>query len=188
MDQIDLLRLVAQTLDRLGVRYAVVGSYASGAWGEPRLTQDIDIVVDLDVIDVQLLCDAFGSQEFYLSKAAAQEAVERSSQFNLLHPASGNKVDFMIAGDTNWARTQLDRAVAAPLLSDMTISVASPEDVILGKLVYYREGGSEKHIRDITGILAIKAVEVDLSYIAHHAKELGVAEEWQSILDKLGIN
>lgn len=188
MDQIGLLRLAADTLDRLGIRYALVGSYASSAWGEPRMTHDIDIVIEADVFDVRRLCEAFSTDEFYISKSAAEEAVQRKSQFNLLCPTSGDKIDFMIAGTSDWARTQLDRSVRAPLLPDREVLVASPEDVILGKLIYYKDGGSEKHVRDITGILTAGAVDIDRDYLAHHAKELGVEEEWRSILEKLNLS
>jgi hypothetical protein len=182
MDQLDLLRLVAETLDRLGIRYAVVGSFASGAWGEPRMTHDIDVVVELDVFDAQLICNAFGADEFYVSSTAAQEAVQSGRQFNLLHPATGNKVDFMVADDSDWARAQLDRCTLAPLVPDRMIRVASPEDVILGKLLYYSEGGSEKHLRDITGILRTQAVPIDYEYLEENVWRLGVNEEWQSVL------
>lgn len=187
MDQLDLLRQVSETLEQLQVRYAVVGSFASGAWGEPRLTHDIDIVVDLDVFDARLLCRAFGPPDFYVSTTAAEEAVEAKSQFNLIHPASGNKIDFMIAGESDWIHNQLTRAIRANLLPDRKISVAQAEDVILGKLIYYRDGGSEKHIRDITGILETGVVDIDHAYLSKHAQALGVVEEWQSILRKLGI-
>lgn len=152
------------------------------------MTNDIDVVVELDPFDAQAICNAFGADEFYISATAAHEAVEASGQFNLLHPASGNKIDFMVVADAGWARSQLDRSVEAPLLPDRSIRVARPEDVILGKLLYYREGGSEKHIRDINGILTSGAVEVDHDYLDGKVQELGVADEWQSILDKLGMD
>ncbi len=187
MEQLDLLRLVIQTLDKLDVEYAVVGSFASGAWGEPRLTNDIDIVVRADVFDAMRLCDAFSSDEFYVSKTAAKEAVESLGQFNLVHPASNNKVDFMLVGSTTWNDAQLSRRLLAPIFSDLNAYVATPEDVILGKLVYYKEGGSEKHVRDITGILTAEAVVVDREYLDKMARQLGVDEEWKSILDMNGI-
>lgn len=71
------------------------------------------------------------------------------------------------------------------MLPDRLVQVASPEDVILGKLVYYREGGSDKHLRDITGILLTNAVVIDRVYIDSQAAALGVDEEWRSILNKL---
>ena len=188
MDQLDLLRLAADTLDRLDVRYAVVGSFASGAWGEPRLTQDIDVVVEIDVFDAESICNAFGSAEFYVSKTAAHEAVSARGQFNLLHPASGNKIDFMIADDSPWSRAQLERRVLAPLLPDRGVYVATAEDVILGKLQYYQVGGSDKHLRDITGILLTDVDSIDYDYLGRYAAELQVDEEWQSILQRLDID
>ncbi|MEM6331401.1 MAG: hypothetical protein AAF790_14300, partial [Planctomycetota bacterium] len=187
MQQLDLLRLVVQTLERLGIEYAIVGSFASGAWGEPRFTEDIDIVVRCDIFDAQSLCDAFPQEDFYVSKTAAAEAVESHGQFNLIHPATCNKVDFMLVGSTEWNDAQLQRRRAAPIFPDLHAYIASPEDVILGKLLYYRDGGSEKHIRDITGVLTTGAVELDRAYLDHHARGLGVEEEWRSILTKLGL-
>lgn len=186
MDQVDLLRLVTETLERLNITYAVVGSYASGAWGEPRMTLDIDIVAAITQSDVDLLCKAFDSEDFYLSRSAMLEAIEHQTQFNLVHPASANKVDFMTPGNTQWAQQQLSRALDAPLLNDCSVKVATPEDVILGKLLYFQEGGSEKHVRDITGILTTEAVELDTDYLERWCKQLGVLGEWDSILAKLG--
>lgn len=63
--------------------------------------------------------------------------------------------------------------------------MASPEDVILGKMVYYREGGSEKHLRDITGILRISDDIVDRDYVADFAKQLGLADIWDAVLERM---
>ena len=185
MEQTDLLRIAVQTLERLGVSYAIVGSFASGTWGESRFTQDIDIVIDLKSSQVGPLCGAFSEPDFYVSEATAQEAVRQRGQFNVIHPASGNKIDFMIAGETPWAVVQLQRSKRVPLFTDLDANVATPEDVILGKLVYYREGGSEKHLRDISGILMISGDSVDRSYIRQFAATLGVAEIWQAVLERV---
>jgi hypothetical protein len=93
----------------------------------------------------------------------------------------------MVVGSTAWNESQLARRRLARVFPDRECYVASPEDTILGKLVYYREGGSEKHVRDITGILTVGLVTIDRGYLEHHAAKLGVTNEWQSILDKLGI-
>ena len=182
MEQTDLLRKTVEILDSLGVPYAVVGSFASGAWGEPRLTQDIDIVVDLNPAQVGPLCEAFPDPEFYVSRPAALEAVAKRDQFNIIHPASGNNIDFMIAGRTAWALAQLRRRVCVAVFPDINVSLAAPDDVILGKLVYYHEGRSEKHLRDIAGILRISGEAVDREYVARFAVELGVADVWKSVL------
>jgi hypothetical protein len=181
VDQSDLLKYAAEQLQRLGIQYAVVGSFASGVWGESRFTQDIDIIVDLRQAHVPLLCTAFPSPEFYVSSAAASEAVANGSQFNVINPSSGNKIDFMIAGPKSWVVAQLDRCKSVPVFPDVNVKVAAPEDVILGKLIYYGEGGSEKHLRDIIGILKNSDILIDHEYISAHAAKLGMLEMWEAM-------
>lgn len=185
MDQAELLRYTVLALDRLGIPYAIVGSFASGIWGEPRFTQDIDILIQLSVEQVKQLCNEFPCSDFYVSESAAQAAVIQPGQFNVIHPASGNKIDFMIAGNDVWSTQQLNRRKQLQVFADHTASVAAPEDVILGKLVYYHEGGSDKHLRDIAGILQISGNLVDRDYVAKFVTELGVGDIWQAVLSRV---
>ncbi len=186
MEQPELLTYVIDVLEDLRIPYMVVGSVASGAYGEPRLTNDIDIVVDLRPELVRRLCAAFPPGEFYVSDDAATEAVQRCSQFNVIHPTSGNKVDFMVARPDAWGRTQLSRRRRVRLLPDRDGYAARPEDVIISKMDYYREGGSEKHLRDIAGILKVSDDDVDREYVARWAEQLGLTEVWQAVLRRLG--
>lgn len=186
MDQAELLREVIEVLERLGVPYLLVGSIASGVYGEPRLTQDIDVVVDLRPGQVPALCEAFPSPDYYVSREAALQAVHQPGQFNVIHPTSGNKIDFMVAGSGAWDRQQFVRRRRVEVLPHRQGFLAAPEDVILAKMQYYREGGSEKHLRDITGILKVSGEMVDRDYVARWAGELGVTEIWQAILRRVG--
>lgn len=181
MDQTDLLKFLVENLERLGLPYAIVGSFASGIWGESRFTQDIDVVVNPSLEEVELLCGAFSSPEFYVSLSAAQEAVKHQSQFNVIHLDSGNKIDFMLADGSAWNNSQLDRRQEVVLFEDQHGFVAAPEDVILGKLVYHREGGSDKHLRDIAGIIKISGDKLDLGYLENNARDLQVFDTWQAI-------
>jgi len=186
VEQIDLLRRVIEVLEAQNITYMIVGSIASGAHGEPRFTRDIDIVVALPPRQVGPLCDAFPPDEYYVSRDAALEAVRRRGQFNVIHPASGNKIDFMLARNDPWSRTQLSRRWKMHVLTDREAAVAAPEDVIISKMASYREGGSEKHLRDITGILKVSGDDVDRAYVAHWADELGLTTIWRAILRRLG--
>jgi hypothetical protein len=183
VEQSDLLRYAVERLDEGGLVYAIVGSFASGAYGEPRFTQDIDILVDLQARHVEEICHSFPDPEFYVSRDAVQAAVSRRGQFNVIHPTSGNKIDFMLTGTDVWQVNQLARRQEVPILPDRTVYLASPEDVILGKLAYYNKGGSEKHLRDITGILSVQVV--DREFVARFADHLGVTEIWEAILDRI---
>ena len=181
----DLLRLAIETLERLQIPYLVCGSVASGGYGEPRMTLDIDIVIDLRFGKVAELCEAFPAPEFFVSKDAAIEAIRTEKQFNVIHLASANKIDFMISRDCVWSRVQLERRQRVTLFGSVEGFAASPEDVILSKMLYYFEGGSEKHLRDITGILSIQAEKIDREYISQWATRLGVTEVWSAVLDRL---
>jgi hypothetical protein len=186
VDQADLLRYVLDALESQGVLYALVGSYASAVYGEPRFTHDIDIVVQLTLDSASRLCAAFPAPDFYVSEAAAREAVAEHSQFNVIHPTSGNKIDFMIPRNDAWGRTQLTRRTRRPILPDRDAFVAAPEDVILGKLWYYNEGGSEKHLRDIAAMLQTSGDLIDMIYVDKWARKLGYAVHWRLIVDRLG--
>ncbi|MCX7426353.1 MAG: hypothetical protein NTW96_12115 [Planctomycetia bacterium] len=185
MEQNELLRRVVDILEEQGITYLLVGSLASGVYGEPRLTHDIDVVVDLRPEQVARLCDAFPAPDYYVSEKAAREAVAGGRQFNVIHPASGNKIDFMIARRDAWGRSQIDRRRREQILPGRPGYTAAPEDVIVGKLWYYREGGSEKHLRDIAAMLQVSGDEIDKNYIDHWTRQLGLAEQWRAVLDRL---
>lgn len=185
MTQIELLRYVVRTLERLEIPYAIVGSFASGIWGEPRMTLDIDVVVQLISGQTIGLVDAFPPGEFYVSRTAVDEAARAHGQFNVIHPTSGNKVDFMVVGGTSWAASQIARRRRVQLLPDLAGDVAAPDDVILGKLMYYCEGGSEKHLRDIAGIMKRSGELVDREYVERFAPDFGAANIWSELLREI---
>ncbi len=187
MEQIDLLRRLIELLEGLDITYMVVGSLASGAYGEPRLTQSIDVVVDLLPGQVARLCAAFPESRYYVNPVAAMEAVRRSGQFNVIHPASGIKIDFIIARRDPWSRAQISRRQRVGVLPDRDGFLASPEDIIISKMQYYRQGGSEKHLRDIAGIMRVSGEDLETDYVERWAEELGLMEIWQAILRRLKL-
>src|SRR5215831_9835641 len=96
----ELMQIVADFFETHRIPYRVVGSMASMAYGEPRFTNDVDMVAELKQEHVAVLCAAFPAPDFYVSETAAREAVARRSQFNIIHPASGLKVDVIVPPDT----------------------------------------------------------------------------------------
>ncbi len=188
MEQIELIRRAVRTLDTFAIPYALVGSWGSGIYGEPRFTRDIDIVLDLNLALVPQFCAAFPTSEFYLSEAAVRDAVRTRFQFNLIHPESGNKIDFILTRPESWNRRQLERRRRIELrLADEAfgVYVAAPEDVILGKLWYFAEGGGDRHLRDIAGILRVTGHGVNRADVERWATELGYLEIWQQIVAKV---
>ena len=155
------------------------------AYGEPRLTNDIDLVAGLEVIDIPAFARAFPPEDFYLSEEAVREAVLRRGQFNIIHPGSGLKVDVMIRKDTPFDRSRFARARMIRPVETYEARFASPEDVILKKMEYFREGGSEKHLRDIASMLTISAGEIDRGYIEQWVATLGLTAIWEAVEQRL---
>ncbi|HTN76923.1 MAG TPA: hypothetical protein VL096_16810, partial [Pirellulaceae bacterium] len=108
-----------------------------------------------------------------------EQAIRNRSMFNIIHTASGNKLDFMLARHDAWGYEQLARRQRVFLTPELEGYVASPEDVIIGKLWYYTEGESEKHLGDIAGILRATHITIDRDYISRFADQLGFASAWQ---------
>lgn len=187
MKQTEFLKRALEVLDALQIPYAIVGSWASGFWGDPRMTRDIDVVVRINVDHVPLMLACFPAPEFYVSRPAMEEAIRLATQFNVIHPTSANKIDFMVVKQSRWGVAQLTRRRWVRITPDCEGFVAAPEDVILGKLLYYHEGGSDRHLSDIAGILAKSDEVVDRNYVRELADELGVAAEWQLVLSTTGL-
>ena len=183
MPEPDLFLLFVRPLNRAGVRYLVTGSVAAIFYGEPRLTHDVDFVVFLGSPDAARLARAFPASEFYLPPAAAiEQEISRaqSGHFNLIHLDTGFKADFYLTGKDElnaWA-FRLKRAVQ---FETETVMLAPPEYVILRKLEYFRDGGSEKHLRDIRSMLAVSGDQIDRAALDHWLEERGLREQWRLV-------
>jgi hypothetical protein len=188
VEQLELLKHAVATLEALGVPYVVVGSWGSGIYGEPRFTRDIDIVLDLQQSAIEAFCSAFPDSDYYLSADSVRDAIARRFQFNVLHPATGNKIDFIMTGAGAWSAGQLKRArtvVVGTAEAAFSANIAAPEDVIIGKLWYYSAGGGDRHLRDIAGILRVTGAGVDRAEVERWARELGYLEIWEAIVAKV---
>jgi len=185
MEQDELLQRTVETLERLNLTYLVTGSMATILYGEPRFTNDIDIVVQLSAKRIGDFVQAFPSDEFYLDDELIRQAVESRGQFNVLHPASGLKIDVIIPEMDDFDRSRFTRARRVRPANDYEATFASAEDVIVKKLQFHAEGGSDKHLRDIASVLRISGADLDRDYVTEWADRLGVREIWDLILDQL---
>jgi hypothetical protein len=185
MEQFDLLKHLATALDAMHIPYLLTGSMATIAYGEPRFTQDIDVVVAMTPAQVPAFCAAFAAPDFYCPQEAVEQAVRQRFQFNILHPASGLKVDVILATDSEFDRSRFGRATRLPVGKDFEATFAAPEDVIIKKLQYFQEGASEKHLRDIAGMLKVQANRIDRAYLADWIGRFGLQAQWQLIVNRL---
>jgi hypothetical protein len=145
------------------------------------LTNDIDIVVDLPAGRVPEFCEVPGSA-FYADADMVSRAVAAGRSFNLIHLASAYKFDLFPAGNDTFSRSELARrefmADRVAGLESIEILVASPEDTILAKLVWFRKGGeiSDRQWSDILGIIKVRSDRLDREYLKKWAGVLGVSD------------
>jgi hypothetical protein len=181
----DALHRVVEILERLDIPYAIGGSLASMAYGEPRYTMDIDVLVQLSIADLHRLIPEFPSEEYYVSEEAARDAVGRRGQFNIIPMGSAVKIDVYVAGDPI-ALGQISSARRMPISDAATANFSAPEELIIKKLQFYSGGGSEKHLRDIAAMLKISGDRIDRERVGSLAAALGLEDVWMAIITKLG--
>jgi len=176
-DPVAVAVIVGSKLDELGVPYVVGGSFASSLHGEPRSTNDVDVVADLDQATVLLFVKSLG-EAFYVDAPAATEAVRAGGSFNVVHIESAVKVDFFVAGTDPLDRERLRRRLAVSAADNQaTLYVDTAEDVVLRKLEWYRRGGetSERQWRDVVAVLRVQR-QMDNEYLRRWADRLGIAD------------
>jgi hypothetical protein len=149
----------------------LTGSMASNYYGTPRLTHDIDIVLQIKENQVSILFKMF-SADHYLSAEAMRQAISDKSTFNLLDPASGMKIDFWLVKDDTYHQQAFARKRKVSFLGQ-EMMICSPEDLIIAKTLWAkRSGGSSKQMADIEGIKAMQGDSLDQEYLGSWLKEL----------------
>lgn len=176
-DVIEITLHLAATFERLRVAYLVGGSLASSLHGIPRATQDVDLVAALRLADVAPLITALEG-EFYLDPPAIREAVRQRASFNVIHLATMFKADIFVAGDDRVAREEMARRQRFVIHEEprQELVVASPEDIIIQKLHWFRLGDeiSERQWADALGVIKVQGPHLDRGYLARLARMMGV--------------
>jgi hypothetical protein len=177
---IDLFATFTTRLESAGITYMVTGSVAAMIYGEPRLTHDVDLVIALDAKAAAGFAALFPDEDFYCPPV---EVLELEAQrglhghFNVIEHRTGFKADVYLVGRDPLHRWALDR-VRVLQHDGLPLRVAPPEYVILRKLEFLRDGGSERHIRDIQGMLRHIADDLDVIALDALVKSRGLAPEW----------
>ncbi len=189
-DPIAVALVVAEVLEQLGVPYLIGGSVASSVWGEPRATEDVDMVADLRKEHVARLVAAL-QDEFYIAEEAVRQAVERGTCFNVIHLKRIQKVDVFVAQQDGLGREEMRRRQRIPLAAnpDRSAFLATPEDTVLQKLAWYRKGdeASDRQWRDVLGVLKVQAGRLDRPYLLHWARESGLETLLRRAMTETGL-
>lgn len=183
MPEASFFLVFTERFERINIPYMVSGSVASMIYGEPRLTFDVDIIAALQRDDIPALIDIFPSEEFYCPPPevlAVECARERRGHFNLIHHVSGFKADIYVSVNDPLHRWGLAHTRRMSV-GKRSVIIAPPEYVIVRKLEYYREGRSEKHIRDIESMIRVLGPTLDREMLHQLLLEQDLDAEWRRI-------
>lgn len=167
---------IAQALDSVGVPYVIVGSYASSSLGRARATQDVDIVISLQRIQVHELARHFPEDRYYFDEQMALDALRCGSMFNVIDLESSWKADFIIAANA-LSHEEIERAWILEV-GGHSVRIATAEDTIIAKLDWSKRTGSERQLEDVAGVLMMRAGELDVGRIDAWVARLGLEPQW----------
>jgi hypothetical protein len=169
-----------RVLDELGVQYVVVGSFASSARGFQRATRDVDILAKIELDQVELIFERLTGR-YYIDRLAIRSAVINRSHFNAIHLDSMFKVDVFVPSDSDLlSQQQLSRHLPERISpdSDAVVYLATAEDTLLAKLIWYRKGNqvSDRQWADVLGIIMLQGERLDLVYLEDWAAKVDLTE------------
>ena len=178
LDVLDVALAVAQAVERAGGEYFVGGSMASSLQGEPRATNDVDFVISLPTSRLNQLRDALGD-DFEVDSDMLQDAVQRGACANIFHLPTAMKVDIFGVGGSRYDEAEFSRRRRVRVAPDgRTLVVKAPEDTVLRKLLWYRDGGgvSDRQWRDLVSVLRVSGETMSQQYLCQWAEELGIGD------------
>lgn len=179
MEQNQFLKQIVYLLEQASIPYMISGSVGSSFHGQPRATNDADIVIDPTREQLLAFITSLGS-DFYVSQPAALQALEHYAMFNIIGIQSGYKADMIIRKKRPFSQQEFQRKIRSDLFG-VSAYILSPEDSILSKLEWSKDRHSETQFKDALGVLTVQKNRLDFAYLKKWANELGV----EAALDRL---
>ncbi|MDF0644297.1 MAG: hypothetical protein P0111_09710 [Nitrospira sp.] len=177
-DELEVLKSVTARLDAAGIPYMVTGSMAANYYATPRMTRDIDLVVELSEEDVGRVVSRF-QDEYYIDREMVRQAVENRSMFNMIHNALVVKIDCVVRKHSDYHREEFQRRCEVTV-AGQRVSMVAPEDLILSKLDWAKESRSQMQLEDVRNLL--RSVQgLDTVYLNRWAERLGLAALYREV-------
>ncbi|WP_449420138.1 hypothetical protein [Phormidium nigroviride] len=185
-DSIALAAQLHPIFESLDIPYYITGGVAAIAFGEPRTTQDLDIVISIELKDISLLAIELERIGFYVP--GLEDVISgRMQTLQVTHIESIARADLMITGNDEFDRIKFERRQQYEIPEGTEVYLASPEDLILNKLRWGKRSKSEKQWRDVLGILKVQAVSLDFDYLNYWADYLGLSEDLTLAIQESGL-
>ena len=181
LDELKVLKIVIKRLNEGAISYMISGSVAMNYFAQPRMTRDIDIVIEINENDVERIYNLF-ERDFYIDLEAVKNAVLKKEMFNIIHLTEVIKIDFIISKGREFDKTTFQRRKKIKL-DDTEMFLISIEDLVLSKLLWSKQSHSEIQLKDVKNLLQQKP---DIKYIEQWISRSGIEELWQEVLSDSG--
>jgi len=179
MTQEEVLKTVVSRLQGLRIPYMITGAIAVNYYGRPRLTHDVDLLVELQASMVEGIVTSFQS-DFYIAAVGILEALQHRTMFNAVHHHTGLKVDFWLKGGDEYDATRFQRRKKRKIFDEMMF-ITTAEDLMIIKLKRYKDSSSEKHYLDASGVYEIQRGNLDLRYMKRWLSYFSVLDLFERI-------
>ncbi|MHC4555919.1 MAG: nucleotidyltransferase [Planctomycetota bacterium] len=168
-EELEVLKIVTSRLNKAGIAYMVSGSIAANYYTIPRMTRDIDIVIELQKTDIDKFVNLFQG-DFYVNREMVTNEVSRMGIFNLIHNQYVIKVDFIIKKSSAYQDAAFSRRKEI-LIEGSPIWFISAEDLVISKLVWAKDSRSEIQLNDVRNLMET-IDNLDLKYIDNWISQL----------------
>lgn len=177
-EELEILKLTCKRLEDSKIPYMLTGSLAANFYAVPRMTRDIDIVVEILEINASKFFQIFQS-DFYIDKTSISDAIKREGMFNIIHNDTIFKVDFVVRKNSDYRITEFQRRRRVEL-DNIPIWIVSPEDLIISKLIWTRDIMSDTQIKDVKNLL-ISTKDLDKGYIEQWVQKFGLNNIYEKV-------
>ncbi|NEO34252.1 MAG: nucleotidyltransferase family protein [Symploca sp. SIO3C6] len=184
-DSVSLAVKLHPIFEELGISYYVTGGVAAISYGEPRTTQDLDLVISISPLDIDRLVNALSQAGFYVPGVNEVKS-GRIRTLQITDIESISRADLVLAGTDEFERLKFERRRVIEF-EDTALYFASPEDLILNKLCWRQYSSSEKQWRDVLGVLKVQTENLDFDYLRQWAEQLGITDALNQVMTEAGI-
>ncbi len=179
MNELEILHNVCRMLGESEIQYMLTGSMAMNYYSTPRMTRDLDIIIELKIADIELLFSRL-KDEYYADIDRAKAAVESGKMFNIIHNYTSVKVDFIIRKNNEYRVQEFQRRKKVTF-GKSELYIVSKEDLMISKLLWAKDSRSEMQQRDIQNLAKSG---YDEKYVRENSEKLGVYSLFQEFMNE----
>jgi hypothetical protein len=183
LPQQKLLNSLVEALNLSGIEYMLTGSIVSSLQGEPRMSHDIDVVIEATFGVAARIAETFSGPRYYCDPESIRDAIRTGGMFNLIDTETGDKIDFWTLTDSMFDLSRFARRIQVELFGQK-IWVSSPEDTILAKLRWSKMcGESSKQLTDAFHVHELNVKNLDNQYLQQWIIHLDLKDQWKRMIE-----